>query len=198
MSDDMNPHQPSDEEVAAAQAEVERLLTGSGVDLSDPALWEPTPQLEDAVMAAAVGAGYTPAAGGRTRWWTAAAAAVVAVAAVGAILYGAVRSTPDWSVTLAATDLARGATASIHGWNEASGTRVRLDVEGLDPAPDGYFYELWFSEGPLHISAGTFRSTEGVEMWTAVRRSDFPRLWITLEPIDDNESPSPDTVLDTG
>jgi hypothetical protein len=198
MTDEFTPHEPSDEDLDTARADVERLLAGSGVSLSDGALWEPSPDLEDDVMASAVGTSRVPSAGTGGRWWLAAAAVVVAVAAVGTLTYRAIRPSPDWSVTLAATDLAPGATASIDGWNETGGTRVRLDIDGLPPAPDGYFYELWFSEGPLHISAGTFRATDGVEMWTAVRRSDFPRLWITLEPIDDDESPSPDTVLDTG
>ena len=97
-----------------------------------------------------------------------------------------------------ATDLAPNAVATIDGWNEASGTRVRLNIDGLPAAPQGYFYELWFSEGPLHISAGSFRETDGVEMWAGVTRAEFPRLWITLEPIDEDEAPSGDTVLDTG
>jgi hypothetical protein len=198
VTDAPPPQFPSDDDVAAARDTVERLLAGSGVDLSDPSLWEPAADLEAEVMASALAKNDMAAARTRGRWLLAAAAAVVAVVAIGAIVYGAIRSTPDWSVTLAATDLAPDATASIEGWNETSGTRVRLDIDGLPPAPDGFFYELWFSEGPRHISAGTFRAADGVEMWTAVRRSDFPRLWITLEPIDDDESPSPNTVLDTG
>jgi hypothetical protein len=195
MTDDITPHIPSDAELDAARYEVEQLLGGSGVDLSDPALWEAAPDLEDLIMAETSAPEHHRA----TPWWRlAAAASVVAVAAIGVVAFGALRSAPDWSVALAATDLAPDAVATIDGWNEPSGTRVRLAVDGLPPAPEGFFYELWFSEGPTHISAGSFRETDGVEMWAGVTRAEFPRLWITLEPIDEDEAPSGDTVLDTG
>ena len=71
-------------------------------------------------------------------------------------------------------------------------------IEGLNPAPDGFVYEFWLSDGPVHISAGTFHSDGEIELWSGVSRADFPRLWITLEPLDEDESPSGNTVLDTG
>jgi hypothetical protein len=73
-----------------------------------------------------------------------------------------------------------------------------LSVDGLEGAPDGYVYEFWLSEGPLHISAGTFTASGDIELWSGVSRADFPRLWVTLEPLDEDESPSSHTVLDTG
>ncbi len=124
------------------------------------------------------------------------AAAVVAVVAVGAIV-ATRQAAPDWEVALAGTDAAPGASAIARGWNEPSGTRMELDVSGLDPAPDGFVYELWLSEGPIHVSAGTFRSAEDVQLWVGVRRSDYPRVWITLEPIDDDPGPARN-ILDTG
>jgi len=72
------------------------------------------------------------------------------------------------------------------------------DIAGLDLAPAGSFHEFWLSSGPVHISAGTFHTGGQIELWSGVARSDYPRLWVTLEPIDDDESPSPVTVLDTG
>lgn len=197
MTDSVTPHIPSDDEIRAARSELEATLAGADIDLSDAALWEPPPDLEETIMA---GISVPEIQDQRTqrRWIMTAAAAVIGIAAIGAVAVAAVRAdTPDWTVALAATDLAPNATASIDGWNEASGTRIRLDIDDLPPAPEGFFYELWFSDGPVHISAGTFRETQGVEMWAGVTRAEFPRLWITLEPIDDNESPSPDTVLDT-
>ncbi len=199
MNDDRTPHIPSDDELTEARSNLESMLGGSGIDLSDASLWEPAPDLADTIVAEAVGSsrGAAKAAIGWRSYWLA-AAAVAAIVAIGVTAIRFAAADPDWRVELAATELAPGAEASIDGWNEPSGTRVRLDIDGLPPAPDGFFYELWFSAGPQHISAGTFRDTEGVEMWAGVTRADFPRLWITLEPIDDDESPSGDTVLDTG
>lgn len=188
--------EPTDAQLDAAGREVDELLDGTGVDLSDPSLWEPAPDLEDSIMAAATEPGVVQL---RVSRLIGVAAVVVAVLALGGISLIAARSNaPDWSVTLAATDIAPGASGAIEGWNEQSGTRVVLGIDGLDAAPDGYFYELWFSEGPVHISAGTFRETHDVELWAGVTRRDFPRLWITLEQIDGDEAPSGMTVLDTG
>lgn len=170
--------------------------------LSDPGLWEePSPELalqvENLVRNAARGS--APLGGKSHRRWLSAAAVAIVIAAVGAFALVVNRqAAPDWDVALPATDLAPDAVASVAGWNEASGTRMVLTVAGLAPAPDGFIYEFWLSDGPLHISAGTFHSGGEIELWSGVSRGDFPRLWITLEPIDEDESPSPQTVLDTG
>ncbi len=121
------------------------------------------------------------------------AAAIVAVAAF-ALTAG---SGPDGEVPLPATGEAPAAAGVVKGWNEAAGTRIVLDIEGLPPAPAGSVYELWFSKDEFHISAGTFSSAGAPELWVGVSRRDFPRLWITLEPLDDDESPSGVTLMDT-
>lgn len=95
------------------------------------------------------------------------------------------------------TDIAPLATSTVAGWNEDAGTRIVVTIENLDRAPEGFFYEFWLSDGPLHISAGTFTAGGEIELWTGVSRRDFPRLWVTLEPIDEDEAPSEVTVLDT-
>jgi hypothetical protein len=122
----------------------------------------------------------------------AAAALVVAVAWAG--LQG---QDPDWEVALPGTSEAPLAAGVVQGWNEPGGTRLVLDIEGLPPAPEGSVYEFWFSAGELHISAGTFKAPNEVELWVGVSRSEFPRLWITLEPLDDDESPSGVNLMDT-
>ncbi len=189
---------PTDADLAAAREALERTLANAGAALDEEALWlEPEAALEDAV-ADAVSA---PVEAPRPAWrsWpamVAAAAVVLAVVAVAAIV-AARPAAPDWEVALAGTDAAPGASAIARGWNEASGTRMQLDVSGLDRAPDGFVYELWLSEGPVHVSAGTFRSAEDVQLWVGVRRSDYPRVWITLEPIDDDPRPARN-ILDTG
>lgn len=171
-------------------------LESSRMLLGDPSLWEePEPALGDQVVSLI--SGVTPTLP-RPRWWQ----ATVAVAALAAVVLGSIalfRSpSPDWEVPIPGTDLAPLAMGTVKGWNTDSGTRMLLEVDGLEAAPEGYFYEFWLSEGPVHISAGTFTTAEEVELWAAVARADFPRLWITLEPIDDDESPTRQTVLDTG
>lgn len=170
--------------------------------LAKPAVWEePSPELGGQIEALIRSAsGESAVSELRTRRpWGAVAAAVAAVLVlfVGsiALLRG---SSPDWEVALPATDLAPTATGVVQGWNEESGTRMVVSIDGLDPAPSGFVYEFWLSDGPIHISAGTFHSGGEIELWSGVGRTEFPRLWITLEPLDEDESPSGNTVLDTG
>lgn len=174
-------------------------LEAGRIALMDPAIWEePPPELEDQVIALIAGnQNRAPTGVGRLeRWVRPLVAAAVVVVAVG--LYGVLRSpSPDWEVAMPGTDLAPLATSTVAGWNTDAGTRMILAVEGLDPAPDGFVYEFWLSDGPLHISAGTFSADGEIELWSGVTRAEFPRLWVTLEPLDDDESPSGQTVLDT-
>lgn len=95
------------------------------------------------------------------------------------------------------TDFAPAATSTVEGWNTDSSTRMLLTVDGLDTSLTGYVYEFWLSQGPLQISAGTFTGSGEIELWSGMSRADFPRLWVTLEPLDEDESPSGRTVLDT-
>ncbi len=175
-------------------------LRAAAESLGDPAVWEEpspelAPQVEDLISNAS--RGRAPELPRPHRIWRAlaVAATVVVVAATGLLLTR--QSPPDWEVALPATELAVGATANVQGWNEDAGTRMVVAVTGLDPAPAGFIYEFWLSDGPIHVSAGTFSGSGNVELWSGVTRSDFPRLWVTLEPLDEDESPSGNTVLDT-
>lgn len=168
--------------------------------LADPSVWEePAPELGDRIVSILskdpTAATWTIPGRQRWRWLAAAAAAILVVVGVVAMI-GADR--PDWEVVMPGTDLAPAATSTVAGWNTDSGTRMRLTIRGLPPAPTGTVYELWLSADALHVSAGTFTSGGDIEVWTGVRRSEFPRLWVTIEPLDEDESPSGRTVLDTG
>lgn len=175
-------------------------LRAAQSSLTDASLWEePSPELADQIESLITM--NARRASGRSQWSgrivQLAAAAAAVVVALG--LYGVLRSpAPDWEVSIPGTDLAPLAVGTVQGWNTGAGTRMVMMVDGLDPAPDGYVYEFWLSRGPLHISAGTFTSGGEVELWSGVTRADFPRLWITLEPIDEDESLSGRTVMDTG
>lgn len=175
-------------------------LEAGRIVLTDPATWEePPPELAAQVIGLIAGNQSRAATrlGRLERWVRPIAAAAIVVIAAG--LYGLLRTPPpDWEVAMPGTDLAPLAMSNIAGWNTESGTRMVVTIDGLDPAPTGYVYEFWLSQGPLHISAGTFSAGGEIALWTGVTRADFPRLWVTLEPLDDDEAPSTHTVLDTG
>lgn len=126
------------------------------------------------------------------------AAVIVGVVGASAVIASRRSAQPDWEVALSAGPNAQEVTGSVAGWNESAGTRLRFEIAGLEPAPPGSVYQVWFSRGPIHISAGTFANAGSIEMLTGVSRRDYPRIWITLEPIDPDESPSGYIVMDTG
>jgi hypothetical protein len=178
------------------------LLDDAATELRDPAQWEEPPaDLEDRIVAEiSAAAGPKPIEVRQprrraTRWmWLGAAAILIALAVAAGSRLG---SGPDWTVQVPGTDLAPLATATVEGWNTDAGTRMLVHATGVDPAPDGFVYEMWLTSGHVHISGGTFRKIDGAELLVGVSRADYPRIWITLEAVDDDESPSPTTVLDT-
>ena len=186
-------------ECAACRA-VRSDLESGRLNLSEPMIWEePSPELENQVIKLISGrrvsaANFTH----RPQRWLRGLAAVAAVAAAIALFVVMRAPSPDWIVAMPGTDLAPGASSTVEGWNTDTGTRMLLTVDGLERAPAGYVYEFWLSEGPLHVSAGTFTASGEIELWSGVSRAAFPRLWVTLEPLDEDESPSGRTVLDTG
>jgi hypothetical protein len=174
-------------------------LTAARRTLDDPTIWEePSPELEDRIVALIAGTPSRAVKPRRRQRWLSPTVAAAAIALLAGIYAIARPPTPDWEVVMPGTELSPLATSTVAGWNTGSGTRMVLSVEGLEPAPDGFVYEFWLSEGPVHISAGTFKAGGEIDVWSGVTRADFPRLWVTLEPLDDDESPSGQTVLDTG
>lgn len=123
---------------------------------------------------------------------------VAAVLIAGFLIIRSGNGDPDWTVEVGAGPAAPTASATVDGWVEDGGTRMVLNARDLGAAPDGFFYEMWLSDGPLHVSGGTFTGTTDIQLFVGVSRADFPRVWVTLEPIDEDESPSTDVVLDTG
>jgi hypothetical protein len=88
-------------------------------------------------------------------------------------------------VALAATDLAPEATATAAISAPGAGTRIVLDVAGLEPAPPGQYYEAWLrKDAEVGVSAGTFHLRSGdceIELWAGVSTSDYPLLTVTLQ-----------------
>jgi anti-sigma factor RsiW len=104
----------------------------------------------------------------------------------------------DWEMTMATSEERPEATAVIRGWSTAMGTRMVLDIRGIEDAPSGSYYEIWMTAPDgRHISAGTFSGSGRVTAFAGVRRADYPRIWITLETADDDLGPSPEAYFDT-
>ena len=167
--------------------------------LEQDAVWEdPDANLEDRVVNLI--AGTVPVRrkkGPRVPWLVAAAVTVVLL--IGGGLWVTQRpADPDWEVALPGTSEAPAAADVVSGWNEDTGTRLAFAITGLDNAPAGSVYEVWFSRDAVHVSAGTFAAGGEIDMSTGISRKDFPRIWITLEPIDLDEGPSGHTVMDSG
>lgn len=180
--------------------------------LADALLWEePAPGIEDAVVAAIVAAAaaepelagdhidltapparWARPANGRT--WIrpfvagAAAAAVLVMLVGGAVL---ARSGDDHAggteVALAGTELAPEATAVATASDTPQGTVIELDVRGLEPAPDGTYYQAWLREAGEdgeRVSAGTFHLRGGdgrIDLWAGVSTDEYPIISVTLQ-----------------
>jgi hypothetical protein len=162
--------------------------------LADPILWEaPAEETVDRVVADLAAKARSRPRPSR-RWRVVAAATVVLVAGLGVWWTG--RSPPpDWEVRLVGTELAPRASGLVQGWEWDSGTSVFIRIEGLAPAPEGHYYELWFAGERGWVSAGTFWEAPGFELWAAASLEDYPRLGVTLEPEDGNPARTGDQVL---
>lgn len=164
--------------------------------LAAPETWEePSPNLAESVALIGRG-GVSGASKGRGRWGGLLPVALVAIiVGVTAIV---TFDRPDWELSLVPVGEGIGARAVVMGWNEAAGTRLQLEVSGVDVSPPGFYYEIWLtSPDGRHVSGGTFVGSGTVTSVVAARRSEFPRVWITLEPFDGDAGPSPNTFFDT-
>ena len=190
---------PSDDDIAALAALLAR---------AEP--WDEPPRaLEDAVVAAIVSEARSHRLPtqidraerrardmwSRSRMLGAAAAVVVVVVGIVLMTRG---STQGTTFALEGTDAQPGASAEVVVAATPAGMKILLDTEGLPGAPDGHMYEAWVGNDTIGVSAGTFHLRGGdgpIELWAGVADPEFDRLWITLEPIDDDASPSGDARL---
>ena len=171
--------------------------------LGEPAVWEtPASELRSHVVSAVVSAAHPTRtsrwSGGR--WWMAggAAALVIAVVATSLVVINRRADGADWELALYTKAVTPGAVVEVQGWNTDTGTHLRVDVDGLPPAGPHEYYAIWMtSVDGQHVPAGTFTESGRIEAWSGVRRSDFPRIWITLEPDDGDERLTGATVADT-
>ena len=124
------------------------------------------------------------------------AAAVFAVAFVGLTLWS-----PDGSVdriTLEGTDAAPDAIGIAVITSTGSGLSVNLDIEGLEGAPEGSYYQAWMQGDAGTVAIGTFHARDtanGITLWSGVGEADYPSLIITLQREGDGAGPSSAVVL---
>ena len=118
----------------------------------------------------------------------AAAATLVVAAAAGAVVahsWPGGSTTPEAVVALQSTDLAPGASGQAEITDKPSGFQVVLDLDGLEPAPPGTYYQAWLKSaaGDL-VTIGTFHGRGGtgdIILWSGVDPTDYPTLTVTLQ-----------------
>jgi hypothetical protein len=170
--------------------------TGEGQDrldlmrrlLADPATWSDPPSGIVESVAAEIGAAHQtsqPAPRRRRLVTVMVAAAVLLVAAFGVagLIDGPADSTAIGS-SLVGTELAAAARGTASLEETPSGWWIRLELDGLAPAPQGSFYQGWVWSQDEGISIGTFHLRGGsdpVILWSGVDIADYPSIWITLQ-----------------
>jgi Anti-sigma-K factor rskA len=165
--------------------------------LMEPSTWEePSARVAEWVFDRAGSTSSEPAAKRVSRRsWVAAAVLLVVLGGAFALV---TERTPDWTIPLVAVGGDPANSAIVDGWNTATGTRLQLRISGIAPAPPGHYYEIWLTAlDGRHVSAGSFQAAGTVSAWAGVSRSEFPRIWITLEAMGDDLGPSPTTYFDT-
>lgn len=132
-------------------------------------------------------------------WWFAAAAAVALIIAGVVLTTGSDGGLGgDVQIALAGTDAAPGASAEVALSSTPAGLKILLDAEGLEPAPEGFYYECWISNGDIRVSAGGFHLRRGhgpIELWAGVVDPSFDSLAVTLEPLNGDTDSSGDVRL---
>jgi hypothetical protein len=179
------------------RAEIERFSR----TLADPAMWaEPSPELQERVVAAIAEAGATrttSAPGRRFRYALVAAAAAVLLAigvAVGVQL--AQDDQLQYAASMRGTELAPDAEGEVTLTKTTSGWKIELHATGLPRRADGEFYEAWLKDasGQL-VPIGTFNEGMDVVLWAGVPPTAFPTVTVTQEVADGDQASSGLVVL---
>ena len=151
---------------------------------------------------ASAGVTPLPAASKKPRWLAAVAAAVLVVAG-GAFALNSLGGQEGVEVALSGTDLAPDASATALVDEGDLGVKINIEIEGLAPAPDGFYYEAWVRESPeVGVSAGTFHlrgadpdEPGAIELWAGVSTEDYPLITVTLQEEGGGPASSGEVVL---
>lgn len=170
--------------------------------LGDPTTWvTPPPSVAEGVLAE-IRAATSPFRGAprRPTWrrFALAAAGVTGMILLIALL-GQLGQGTGIEVALAGTELQPDATGLAVMEATNAGWSIGLDVDGLPPAADGYYYEgwVWSDEGD-GVSIGTFHlrnGSESLQLWSGVDVAGYPSIWISLEPEDGDPGVSEEIVM---
>lgn len=167
--------------------------------LADPSTWaEPRAGLEDEVMRSVAAAAPARGRTMRTRRFAGTAAAVAAAIAISVGLAGTLGSTnPDFGAKLSATALAPAARAAADITHTDAGFRIRLDAHGLPPLGAGEYYQAWLKNAKgVGVPVGTFSSSDDrVTLWSGVSPEAFPKITVTREKADNDQTSSGLVVL---
>ena len=168
--------------------------------LDDASVWaEPPGEIEPALLAAITGSERVELARPSERVgrnWRGYAAAALVAALVAFIVYvplGDDDPVPAAVIALSGpgVDGEAAVGAADAGW------WIQLNVTGLDPAPEGSFYEGWVSDGEDMVSVGTFHMRDGsyVALWSGVPLQEFPELVVTLQDVGGGPEPSSQVMV---
>ena len=131
-----------------------------------------------------------------------AAAALAAAAGVAAVLVLGGSGTQDADMQRKALMPMPGAEGSgmVELRGDPAGTRVDLDV-ALPATASGQLYEVWLSDGPRYMSAGSFRMERAgrtrVRLVGAAPMRPGERVMITREPDDGDAAMNGPAILET-
>lgn len=167
--------------------------------MADEPMWaEPPDDVEDAIFGT-IRDELQARSVSKGRRWLLGAAAVAALGILALGLLGFLSGDEPVEVALEGTAIEEGASAEAKVGIADSGWWVRLDIEGLPPAPAGSYYEGWmWSDDGDGVSIGTFHLRDGddpVTLWSGVDPADYPAIWVTLEQADGDPSASDRIVL---
>ncbi len=168
--------------------------------LGESPVWaEPPGAIEPAVLAAITGSErvevVSPPSLTRRKWWGYAAAALVAAVAAFIVFFPLGGDDPAPAAVFALSGVGVEGEAAVGAAD--AGWWIHIKVTGLDPAPEGSFYEGWVSDGEDAISIGTFHMRDGsyVTLWSGVPLRDYPELVVNLLEIGGGPAPSSEIVV---
>lgn len=128
-------------------------------------------------------------------------AAALALVLVGLVLVMEPAGTSDEGLIIAmnGTPLAPRAVGTAQLREAASGWYIRLEIEGLPPAPEDEYYQGWLWGDGQGVSIGTFHMRNGPEpvgLWSGVSPEGFPVVKVTLQNVGGEPSPSDRVVME--
>jgi hypothetical protein len=131
-------------------------------------------------------------------WAALASAAAVLAIAVGFVAMRGEDEDPA-EFAMAGTDLALEASASGDINELDAGVAIKLDVEGLPPAPEGQYYAGWVrsADGQL-VGIGSFHMRGGdstVTLWSGVPLAQYPTITVTIQTEGAGEASSGQVVM---